>query len=210
MDLQEYIENPKVLYIYETGIQIYGLMPDSPKKEYTIICKEDFENFEETKYIGETILKLYKIEDWFQRVINGDLIAWECACLPKKYVIKEHVKLMMTTNPLQLRKGFDTLKKKMLPIVEDYLKQEAPITAQQILFNLHKYIKFANQIIENHKIVNFKEVAPDYRNIVTGELTNYETLIENWSNYIDADLTLFKKYTDELLRLDKIKKIIQS
>ena len=43
-------------------------------------------------------------EEWFNDVLNGSIEAWECACLNKKFIIKEHVKLLMKTDPLQLRK----------------------------------------------------------------------------------------------------------
>ena len=36
--------------------------------------------------------------------MNGSIEAWECACLNKKFIIKEHVKLLMKTDPLGLRK----------------------------------------------------------------------------------------------------------
>lgn len=43
-------------------------------------------------------------EEWFDDVMNGSIEAWECACLNKKFIIKEHVKLLMKTDPLGLRK----------------------------------------------------------------------------------------------------------
>ena len=39
--------------------------------------------------------------------MNGNMEAWECACLNKKFILKEHVKLMLVTNPLQLRKHYE-------------------------------------------------------------------------------------------------------
>lgn len=47
---------------------------------------------------------------WFDKVLLGDIDTWECACMNKKFIIKEHVKLMMKTNSLQLRKNVDALK----------------------------------------------------------------------------------------------------
>lgn len=55
----------------------------------------------------------------------------------------------MTTNPLQLRKDIDSEYSKCC---ENFYKQ----------LELLKDIRFAIQIIENHKIVNFKESYQDY------------------------------------------------
>lgn len=56
----------------------------------------------------------------------------------------------MTTNPLQLRKDIDS--EYSLAFEKNFYKQ----------LELLKDIRFAIQIIENHKIVNFKESYQDY------------------------------------------------
>lgn len=35
------------------------------------------------------------------------MYAWECACLNRKFIYKEHVKLLLTTDLIKLRDGFD-------------------------------------------------------------------------------------------------------
>lgn len=84
------------------------------------------------------------------------------------------------------------------------------ITGQKCLWEIVKYLKFANQIIENHKIVNFKEVAEDYRQIVNGQVSDLETIMSTFNERLSKPLQLFKSYTDGVLKASKIKKIIQS
>ena len=127
-------------------------------------------------------------------VLNGDLLGWECACLNKKYIIKEHVKLLMTTNPLQLRKTIDKQ-------INGYKKTH--LFGIDIAWEIIKNIKFAIQIIENHKIVNFKEAYNDYHNLLSFES------IEDVENYIYKVYSPLKSMTDGMVKqeiLNKIKK----
>lgn len=213
--LEKLINDPKVLYIYEVGLQIYGLFPNSDNREFIVICENSYrpqefsngyENLRCEAFEGEHHFISVQIKDWFAIVMNGSILGWECACLPKKFIHKEHVKLLMQTNPLQLRKTYEVDKILYKHRYENFLNEGSIISAQQELFNLFKSVKFSNQIIENHKIVNFKCLAEDYRNIVTGNRYS----INKFDEYLDEELTRFKKYTDDLLRRDKIKKIIQN
>lgn len=213
--LEKLIEDSKVLYIYEVGLQIFGLFNNTKDREFIVICENNYcphefsngcENLMCEAFDEQNHFIAIQIKDWFAIVMNSNILAWECACLPKRFVHKEHVKLLMQTNPLELRKTYEAEKHACLLRYNSFLEQNAIISAQQELFNLFKLIKFSNQIIENHKIVNFKSLASDYRNIVTGELYDL-----NWfNNYILEELELFKKYTDDVLRKDKIKKIIKN
>jgi len=207
--LEKLKEDPNVLYIYETGPQIYGLLEGVPNRKFTIICNH---NYSPDGFINDEAIDKFDsfekidIEDWFNLVENGCILAWECACLPKKFIHKEYVKLLLKTDPLKLRKIYEVEKKICLFGYDEYLKTNAIISAQKELFNLFKLIKFSNQIIENHKIVNFKTLANDYRNIVTGE--KYD--LEHFNAYINDELSQFKRFTDDILKRDKIQKILQN
>jgi len=137
-------------------------------------------------------------------------LAWECACLPKKFIHKEYVKLLLKTDPLKLRKIYEVEKKICLFGYDEYLEADAIISAQKELFYLFKLVKLSNQIIENHKIVNFKEAAEDYRQIVNGQVSDIETITNAFNERLFGPLQLFKKYTDSILKASKIKKIIQN
>ncbi len=206
MTLQELIDNKEVLYIYEIGLQIYGLFPETDDRDYLIIVSDKF-CVDKELYDNYTF---YNITDWFDMVLNNRMIAWICACLPKKFVIKEYVKLLLQTNPLQLRKEFDAFYKYKIDFAKDCISEGNSLTGQKALWDLISYLKFANQIIENHKIVNFKDVAEDYRQIVNGQVDDESIIMNTFYTRLNTPLTLFKNYTDGVLNASKIKKIVQS
>ena len=207
MDLQKLIENKDILYIYEVGLQIYGLFDGIEDRDFLLIVTNEF--IPDKELLENEHYQIININNWFDAVTNNKMIAWECACLPKKFIHKEHVKLLLQTNPLQLRKEFDEMYKYDYASAQVHILKDAPITGQKELWKLVKYLKFANQIIENHKIVNFKDVAEDYKQIVNGQIYGWDEIIEVFSDRLKGPLELFKKYTDGILKADKIKKFLQ-
>lgn len=174
-------ESPDCLYIYNLNETIYGL----PNKEkYVVVVKDDWVCPEDWIGFDTEIFRIFYLQQWFNRITSGDIIGWECACLNKKYVIKEHVKLLMTTNPLQLRKCVDAILKSI-----DYDPKD-----------LVRNIKFSVQIINNHKIVNYKDGLDD---IIT---------IDNISDKEDIDKIINKHYsvlkslTDGMVKQEIIEK----
>lgn len=207
--LEKLKEDPNVLYIYETGLQIYGLFEGIPNRKFTIICTHNYspDGFVNDEAVDESdVFEKFDITHWFNLVENESILAWECACLPKKFIHKEYVKLLLKTDPLKLRKIYEVEKKICLFGYDEYLEADAIISAQKELFYLFKLVKLSNQIIENHKIVNFKTLANDYRHIVTGE--KYD--LEYFNAYINDELLQFKRFTDDILKRDKIQKILQN
>ena len=209
MTFEELLQDPNVLYIYEIGPQIYGLFEGVDRRKFLVICNDGFEPEIESTREKEYTIK--RISDLFQEVISGQMLPWMCACLNKKFVHKEHVKLIMTTNPLQLRKDWDILEKEVWKEIESVLnEQQACLTAEKDAWSLYRYLNFANQIIDNHKIVNFKTVSSAYIKLVQGEHCDLESLKKDWHEICNAELKLFKSKTDEILKADKIKKILQN
>lgn len=113
---------------------------------------------------------------------------WKCACLPKKYVIKEYVKILMHSDPIQLRKDFDSF----LEICHNDLDMKS---CQELLI----FVKFANQIIDNHKIINFKIIKKDYE-----ILKNAEFLYKEFYNLLEKPYNELKNKTNELILNKKI------
>lgn len=141
-----------VLYIYQLGPSIYGL---SGKERYLVIVKDDWKGVD---LEGDEIdVEIIGINEWFERVKAGNIEAWICACLNRKFIIKEYVKLMMQTNPVQLRQDINFLAFTTKSLLEDKVED---IKSQ--LFDTIAYTIFARQIVENHKIVNFAEPAKFY------------------------------------------------
>ena len=208
MELEKLINDKEILYIYEIGLQVYGLFEGIDDRDFLLVVSDNFIPTEEL--LNDEHYRIINIKDWFDDVTNNKMLAWECACLPKKFIHKEHVKLLLQTNPLQLRKEFDELYKYDYAKAQTYILKDCPLSGQKTLWELIKYLKFANQIIENHKIVNFKEVAEDYRQIVNGQIYGFDEINDIFQEKILAPLTLFKKYTDGILRKEKIKKFLQN
>lgn len=182
-------ESPDCLYIYNRDFSIYGL---ESKERYTIVVKNDWICPEDWIGFDTDVYEVFYLNEWFNIVLNGDLIGWECACLNKKYVIKEHVKLLMKTNPLQLKKTIRTQRLNDMAYA---------VTSVLTKWELIKNIKFAIQIIENHKIVNFKEAKDDYFNLLKCES------VEELTEYVNKSYQILKDLTDGMLLQQRIKQI---
>ena len=94
--------------------------------------------------------------------------------------------MLVKTDPLKLRKIIDN--KKSL-ILED----------KDSLIDIIMDIKLANQIIDNHKIVNFKIIKKDYN-----ELKNNDLLYDKFYELLKKPYDELKKKTDELIKKQKI------
>ena len=196
--LNKLIEHPEVYYIYDLRGAIFGI---DNLGEYIVVVKDGLVIEDELDDSEIVKVSIYSSSEWFKLVINGEILPWICACIDKKYILKEYIKLLMTINPLQLRKCFDTTKNQILSNIEEVeLKQ----------FNLWKIILFArfcNQIIENHKIVNFRNSANDYQEL--RKYNNFDDLLNVFNTLITPELNLLYKSTDELLKQEKIAKLQQ-
>lgn len=186
----EYLkESSDCLYIYDRNFSVYGL---ENKERYLIVVKDGWVLPGEWNGLDNSIYQIIELKNWFELVLSGALLPWECACLNKKYVIKEHVKLMMTTKPLELRKNLDQEKAKL---------DASNTTDLMEYWEFIKNIRFAIQIIQNHKIVNFKEAAADFSilNNIESEQTPKE--------YSESVFNQLKTLTDGMLKKELLEKI---
>ena len=108
----------------------------------------------------------------------------------------------MNTNPLQLRKCFDITKAQILSNLE-----EVESSKQFNLWKIILFARFCNQIIENHKIVNFRNSVSDYQELK--KYNNFDELLNIFNTLISSELNLLYKSTDELLKQEKITKLQQ-
>ena len=197
--LSKLIENPEVYYIYDLRGAVFGI---DNVGEYLIVVKDGLVIKDELDDSEIIKVSIYSSSEWFKLVINGEILPWICACIDKKYILKEYVKLLMTTNPLQLRKCFEATRVQILSNLGE--------TESSKRFNLWKIILFArfcNQIIENHKIVNFKNSANDYQEL--RKYTDDNELLNAFNALITPEINLLYKSTDGLLKREKIAKIQQ-
>ena len=197
--LNKLIEHPEVYYIYDLRGAVFGI---DNLGEYIVVVKDDLVIKDELDDSEIVKVSIYSSSEWFKLVINGEILPWICACIDKKYVLKEYVKLLMTTNPLQLRKCFDTTKNQILLNLG-----ETELSKQFNLWKIILFARFCNQIIENHKIVNFRNSASDYREL--RKYNNFDDLLNVFNTLITPELNLLYKSTDELLKQEKITKLQQ-
>ena len=197
--LNKLIEHPEVYYIYDLRGAAFGV---DDLGEYIIVTKDGLVIKDELDDSEIVKVSIYSSSEWFKLVVNGEILPWICACIDKKYILKEYVKLLMTTNPLQLRKCFEATRVQILSNLGE--------TESSKRFNLWKIILFArfcNQIIENHKIVNFKNSANDYQEL--RKYTDDNELLNAFNALITSEINLLYKSTDGLLKREKIAKIQQ-
>ena len=197
--LSKLIENPEVYYIYDLRGAVFGI---DNVGEYLIVVKDGLVIKDELDDSEIIKVSIYSSSEWFKLVINGEILPWICACIDKKYILKEYVKLLMTTNPLQLRKCFDTIKTQILLNLG-----ETELSKQFNLWKIILFARFCNQIIENHKIVNFRNSANDYQEL--RKYTDDNELLNAFNTLITPELNLLYKSTDELLKQEKITKLQQ-
>ena len=197
--LSKLIENPEVYYIYDLRGAVFGI---DNIGEYLIVVKDGLVIEDELDDSEIIKVSIYSSSKWFKLVINGEILPWICACINKKYILKEHVKLLMTTNPLQLRKCFDTIKTQILLNLG-----ETELSKQLNLWKIILFARFCNQIIENHKIVNFRNSANDYQEL--RKYTDDNELLNTFNALITPEINLLYKSTDGLLKREKIAKIQQ-
>ena len=186
-------ESSDCLYIYNRNFSIYGL---SDSERYTIVVNDNWVCPEDWIGFDPQIYQIYTLSDWFKKVLDGELIGWECSCLNKKYIIKEHVKLMMIPNILKLRTDIENLYK--------FTSEISETIDVETCYIIIRNIKFAMQIIENHKIINYKDGLREL-----AKLQKCESVTEMWDIVNDSYLDLLS-LTDgvkkqELLKKAKIK-----
>ena len=193
-------EDKLVYFIYQRGSIIYDLNTTNSDIDYLVIVDDDYTN-KEIVYnpdypnqlgnikINKDDFTFITISEWFKKIELCDIDCWECACLPKKFVHKEHVKLLMHTDPLKLRLQIDQL-----------LKDPTPKNYCSIL----KKIKFAIQIIENHKIVNFKDGNGECKLIKSSNPD-----LSGFINLITPSYNILKKLTNGILEKSKYERLVQ-
>jgi hypothetical protein len=193
-------EDKLVYFIYQRGSIIYDLNTANSDIDYLVIVDDDYANKEivhNPDYpnqlgnikINKDDFTFITISEWFKKIELCDIDCWECACLPKKFVYKEHVKLLMHTDPLKLRLQIDQL-----------LKDPTPKNYCSIL----KKIKFAIQIIENHKIVNFKDGNGECKSIKSSDPD-----LSAFINLITPSYNILKKLTNGILEKSKYERLVQ-
>lgn len=180
-DFIKYIqEDEDILYGYVLPPELYNL--DSGRTKYVLITKYAYKVPDKYKdlYIIHLPIQLY-----FRYVTSCDIFAWILSCLDKKYVIKEHVKMFMLYEPLKLRMSIVNEMIWLINIndIEDFEKI-------LLMTKAYKYCAFANQIVENHKIINYKTLSTDIKKIQNGD---FSCVQRELSNFMKKTKSLWEK-----------------
>lgn len=221
--LEHLIKDPLVYYVYQSDLSIYGIPTEEEK--YIVIVNKDYqvpEDFEEYKIPGydwkpikfgikcdNTEFTFFEMQEWFSKVLNCEVLAWQCSCLDKKFIQKEHVKLTLEVDPLKLRKNFTAMFDPYFLVANSKFSQGDFIGGKLKLFEILKEAEFSNQIIDNHKIVNFKTVKEYYDQLISVE-DNEDLILKKFLELQDKTGELLIKRTEVLYKNSKTKKIIQN
>lgn len=206
--LEHLISAETIYYLYNHSDYIFGL---DYKERYIVVCDEKYKIPKEfRKYkvgtnhstfkliINNVEFTIYTLQQWFQKIEQCHIEPWICACLNKKYILKEYVKLLMKTEPLKLRLLFDKI---TIPTT-DIEKTKYHCWRQ------FRDLKFINQIILNHKIINFREVPESYFKSITEQKT-IKDVISLHQNSIIQDRIYLKNATDGMLLKHKQSKLVK-
>ena len=145
-------KDESVYYIYRLDFSICGIN-DTPK--YLVVVSDNWKYPKEEEN-NEVQVDIVGISNWFKKIEKGNISPWICACLSRKYIIKEYVKLMLKTDPIQLRSDINMEAYTVKGLLEN---ENCP---KEELFRLITHTIFSRQIVENHKIINFNEPAKYY------------------------------------------------
>ncbi len=171
--------------IYNVGPPVFNVEGDD---FYIVIIDNDAEDF----ILDESIKGIiYTMKTWFELIESCDILPYICAFLNKKYVIKEYVKIMMETNPLKMRLSAQK---------ECYV---FATNCPEALGEMYARIALYNQILEHHKIVNYKVVGAVYKAFLDASSDNLTKVSEK---FYKPELEAFLKATDGVYKKYKIAK----
>lgn len=187
--LKDIIEDPKIYYIYEIDNNVFGI---EEKEVKLLIIVDKKYKINSSKFPDSTFIY---IDDWFKQIEDCKILPWICACLNKKYIIKEYIKLLMATDLYQLRKNIDNEYKLLHKSNSEDIN-----VLKKTYWTYIRNIILTNQIIENHKIVNYVDIRKSYKNIVDNvNIKNIDDLQLFWIEYYIPEYNILKKHTDGAL-----------
>lgn len=199
-DFIKYIqEDEDILYGYFLPPELFGI--DFGVTKYVLITKWAYKIPDKYKDIP---IVHFPIQLYFKYITNNDLTAWILSCLDKKYIIKEHVKLLVNFDVLKIRKNIDDDYK----FFNDLMYRDFDVSnineIKAIFMKLYKYLVYANQVIDNHKVINYRIVGSGLKtinSIKTG------TINDCYCMTIKPEMQKLITKTEELRRKELIKKL---
>lgn len=198
--LQELINNPKVLNIYQWGSRVYGCHTDKSDYDYNVIVTDDYENFTDNIEIGDNHFNFYKLTQWQDIVDKNAIEVLECIFTDKKFIIKETMKFNIEINLVELRKSiskvcsnaYDKCRKK-LTIEKDF----SPYIAKKSLWHCIRILLFGIQCAKYGKIIDYTEANKYYDQIVLNENNDWIYYKSNWHVFCNNLRSEFRRCTEK-------------
>ena len=200
MIIQDYINDPKVLNIYQWGSRVYGCFTDKSDYDYNIIVSDDYENFINNIEVGDIHMNFYKLSTWLDMIKLNRIEVLECLFADEQFILKESMKFDLVINQVELRKSisqicsnaYDKARKKLI-ITKDFV----PYTAKKSLWHCIRILLFGIQCARDGKITDYSEANKYYNEIVRNESNDWFYYKANWHVFCNNLRSEFRKYSEE-------------
>lgn len=195
-------KDPLVYYIYQMDLSIYGIQSEQPK--YLVVVDSKYQIPKELRENTEFVF--FNTEEWFIKVLNCEVLVWQCSCLNRKFIIKEHVKLVLSTDALKLRQNFKAMLDPYFLVAMSKISNGDFVEGKLKLLDILKEAEFSNQILDFHKIINYGIIKSYYDQLMETE-NDEEKIISRFIELQAGTVSLLIKRTDSLVQNSKLKKI---
>ena len=195
-------KDPLVYYIYQMDLSIYGIQSEQPK--YLVVVDSKYQVPKELRESIEFVF--FNTEEWFIKVLNCEVLVWQCSCLNRKFIIKEHVKLVLSTDALKLRQNFKAMLDPYFLVAMSKISNGDFVEGKLKLLDILKEAEFSNQILDFHKIINYGIIKSYYDQLMETE-NDEEKIISKFMELQAGTVSLLIKRTDSLVQNSKLKKI---
>lgn len=183
-------------------LSIYGIQSEQPK--YLVVVDSKYQVPKELRESIEFVF--FNTEEWFIKVLNCEVLVWQCSCLNRKFIIKEHVKLVLSTDALKLRQNFKAMLDPYFLVAMSKISNGDFVEGKLKLLDILKEAEFSNQILDFHKIINYGIIKSYYDQLMETE-NDEEKIISKFMELQAGTVSLLIKRTDSLVQNSKLKKI---
>lgn len=194
-----YLDNSKVLNIYQWGSRVYGCFTDKSDYDYNIIVTDDYEPFYDNIEIDDIHMNFYKLSTWEEMIKRNKIETLESLFSDNQFIIKETIKFDIKIDLVELRKSisqrcsnaYDKCRKKLI-IEKDF----SPYIAKKSLWHCIRILMFGIQCSKYGKIIDYTEANKYYKDIILNESNDWKHYKANWHLFCNNLRTEFRKHTE--------------
>lgn len=206
MVLQDLINNPKVLNIYQWGSRVYGCFTDKSDYDFNVVVTDDFESFVDNIEINNNHFNFYRLSEFKGMMKLNRIEALESIFVAEEFKIKETIKFDLKINLVELRKSiskvcsnsYDKCRKK-LTIEKDF----NPYIAKKSLWHCVRILLFGIQCAKYGRIVDYAEANQYHKDIVLNGNDTWDYYKNNWHLICNNLRTEFRKHTEKAWKKEK-------